>query len=64
VPHWDFPALAAFFLEPQYVLLPVMLEIAQPELRHRPATAGGIGQRAQDRPITQAHDMPGVDGRQ
>src|SRR5262249_43649414 len=51
VPNRDFPALAALFLEPQHVLRPVVLEVAQAELRHGPGPAGGIGQRREDRPI-------------
>ena len=54
VPHRDFPALAALFLEPQHVLLAVVLEIAQPQLGDRPGPAGGIGQRGEDRPVPQA----------
>jgi hypothetical protein len=64
VPHRDFAALTTVFLKPQHVLLPVVLEITQPQLGRRTAPTGGIGQRAEDCPVTQAHDMAGIDGRQ
>jgi hypothetical protein len=35
----------------------VILEIAQPQLGHRPGPAGGEFQRGEDRPVTQAHQQ-------
>ena len=65
VPHRDFPALAALLLKPQHVLLPVVLEVAQPQLGDRPGPAGGIGQRGEDRPVPQARRRwPRIDRRQ
>jgi hypothetical protein len=40
VPDRHFPALADFFLEPQHVLRPVVLEVTQPQPRYRPGPLG------------------------
>jgi hypothetical protein len=62
-PDRDFPALAAIFLEPQHMLLTVVLEILEPQLGDRPRPAGVTGQWGEDRPISQAHDADELERR-
>ena len=57
MPHRDFPALAPLLLEPQHVLAALTLEIAQPQLGHRPAPAGGKAKCCQNGQVTQADDQ-------
>jgi hypothetical protein len=66
VTHRDLPALAAFFLKPQHVLRPVILEIAQAELGHCRFQPGNYGMAniprfgqetvAYGRPATPSHE--------